>query len=116
MWRRGGWVVGLLGVMGASHAPVPGDACPAKSIPSTWGPVPVECVVNLEVEGDPVYGAFFPLERRIRLRAGLPREFLRGVLEHESCHVALHDASLDPPPPIAEQICDAIAMQRMGRS
>lgn len=115
-----GVVVGVMLVVGAASmaaAPSPSrtEGCPVKAVPSVYGPVPVECVPNLEVDGDPVYGAFYPLERRIRLRAGLPRDFTLGVVEHEACHVALSDADIEPPPPIAEKICDAMASQRMGR-
>lgn len=121
--RQLGWLVaGVLGVCGLTAASTNGpflphaEWCPADKVPSVFGPVPVKCVPGLTVDGEDVYGAYFPMERIIRLRAGLPRDFMRGVLEHETCHLAMTDADLDPPPEIAERICDAIATQRMGRS
>jgi len=114
--RRWGWVgLLLVGMTGGVGAASPSMGCVARSVSSVYGPVPVECVPNLEVDGEPVYGAFFPLERRVRLRAGLPDDYARAVLEHEACHIALTDADIEPPPEVTERLCDAIAAQRVGR-
>lgn len=109
--------VGILCAAGGAAASTVsvGGYCPAKTVPSAWGAVPVVCEPDLKVDGDPVYGAYFPLERVIKLRANLPKDFMQGVLEHETCHLALGDAHIEPPPEIAERVCDAIAVQRVGR-
>ena len=80
---------------------------------TAYGPVRVILRPTLYLDGDSLYGAWYPHIRTIFVRDSLSPWLTRAVLEHEVCHVALTDYEVTLPEPVEERVCDAIARQRI---
>jgi hypothetical protein len=116
------WVLIIAGVTaaGANQSPTPSQSPTHEPVPpalpafirSVHGPVRVILKPNLYLDGDSLYGAWYPHIRTIFIRDSLPPWFARAVLEHEVCHVAMSDFGVALDEAVEERVCDAIAQQR----
>jgi hypothetical protein len=83
-------------------------------VPGILGPVAVEYVNDPVVDGDSVWGAYFPSERRIVVDRNAPWRLQRGTLVHERCHSALDDLSIELGDK-EESVCSAMAALAVAR-
>ena len=85
------------------------------AVPGILGPVHVEYVSNPVVDGDSVWGAYSPAQRRILVDAAASPLFRRNIIAHERCHSALADVGVELEAAKEEQVCNAIALLEVAR-
>jgi hypothetical protein len=83
-------------------------------VPGILGPIAVSYVADPVVDGDSVWGAYFPSERRIIVDRASAWRMRRGILAHERCHAALDDMSIELGDK-EESVCSAIGASEVSR-
>ena len=86
-----------------------------QSVPGILGPVGVLYLDDPVVDGDSVFGAFSPDERRIVLDRQMVGMFRRAMLAHERCHSALSDYGVVLSSEQEEHVCNAMAALEVAR-
>lgn len=85
-----------------------------KSVWSPYGPIPVELVPGLcSSDGEPCFGMWCPLARKIEINAGMKPAVAWLTLWHERTHAELSEIGVRLSEDQIEAVCNAISQARV---